>query len=246
MLLAIDAGNTNIVFALYEDETQKKQWRVETQAFKAIPSFDGMTDVSDVIICSVVPKINYTLTQACQQSLKIKPVFVTHKNIDIGINIDKPEQMGADRLVGTSAAIALYQTPYKSPCVIVDFGTATTFDVIDEKGVHQGGIIAPGVNLSLSALEQAAAQLPDIQIEKPDAVIGKNTFHAMQSGIYYGYISMIEGLLKRISEEIGVKPFVIATGGLAPLFERGTDIFDITDQDLIMKGLVHIHKVIRN
>ena len=242
MLLAIDAGNTNIVFALYDGREQVKQLRVETDGFKEIPSFDGLTEVKDIIICSVVPKVNEALTQACKNSFAIEPVFITHNNIDIKINIDKPEQMGTDRLVGASAARALYQ----APCVVVDFGTATTFDVIDESATHQGGVIAPGVNLSLQALEQAAAQLPDIKIEKPSHIIGKNTLDAMRSGIYYGYISMIEGVVKRISEEMGAKPFIIATGGLAPLFERGTDIFDITDQDLIIKGLVHMHKIIKN
>ena len=146
--------------------------------------------------------------------------------------------MGADRLVAAIAAQAYGQTP----AVIVDFGTATTFDVINQDGAHIGGVIASGINLSLSALEQAAAQLPDIQIEKPSKVIGTNTKDAMQSGIYWGYMSLIEGVIAKITDEMEAKPFVIATGGLAPLFEKGTDIFDALDQDLIMKGLVHIHK----
>lgn len=240
MLLAIDAGNTNIVFALYEGEIQKQQWRVETTA-NLDSVFNDIKSATDVVICSVVPKVNDALTKACQQYFNITPDFITYQNIDVDVEIDTPEQMGTDRLVGASAAVEFYQ----SPAVIIDFGTATTFDVVNKGGVHQGGVIAPGVNLSLSALEQAAAQLPDIKIEKPDTIIGKNTLAAMQSGIYWGYISMIEGVLKRISKEIGTKPFVIATGGLAPLFEQGTDIFDIIDQDLIMKGLVHMHKVIK-
>jgi type III pantothenate kinase len=187
-----------------------------------------------------VPQINDILVQACEAQFQVTPVFVRHENIDIKINIDKPAQLGTDRMVGASAAVAYYQ----APCIIVDFGTATTFDVIDSEGVLQGGVISSGVNLSLSALEQAAAQLPDIQIEAPKQVVGKNTVDAMQSGIYWGYISMVEGVITKIAEEMGQKPYVIVTGGLAPLFERGTDIFNIIDQDLIMKGLVHMHKVL--
>lgn len=245
MLLAIDVGNTNIVFEIYENERQKKQWRVETsepltETFQTIRS--EFPYIKDIIVCSVVPKINDLLTKSGQQYFEAQPIFVTHENIDIEINIDQPEQLGADRMVGASAAVAFYQ----NPAVIVDFGTATTFDVIDVTGAHQGGIIAPGIHLSLSALEQAAAQLEIIQIEKPAKVIGGNTQDAMQSGIYWGYLGLIEGTIQRIADEMGVKPFVIATGGLAPLFEKGTDIFDIIDQDLIMRGLVHIHKVVKN
>ena len=244
MLLAIDAGNTNIVFAVYKGDDKQEQWRVETQkpCRETLASISNNYNISGVVICSVVPEVNDALTKLCDEAFKLNPIFITYENIDIETSLDNPKQLGADRMVGVSAAIAHYQTPV----IIVDFGTATTFDVVDDKGMHLGGVIAPGVNLSLLALEQAASQLPDMKIEKPNKAIGTNTLDAMQSGIYYGYIGLIEGTIKRIIEELGTKPFVIATGGLAPLFDQGTDIFDSTDQDLIMRGLVHIHKVIQN
>lgn len=244
MLLAIDAGNTNICFAVYDDKTQKKLWRLETQKpvddiFEEIKS--EYPHIKDVIICSVVPITNEPLTKACQKYLDTTPDFITHENIDIKINIDTPKQLGADRMVGASAAVKFYQ----APAIVVDFGTSTNFDVIDSNGAHCGGVLATGARLSLSALSDRAAQLPEIKIEKPKKVIGTNTIDAMQSGIYWGYIGLVEGTVKRISEEMGVKPFVIATGGLAPLYMQGTQIFDILDQDLLMKGLVHMHKVIK-
>ena len=240
LLLAIDVGNTNVVFALYDGETQITQWRVETSNFNAEDKLDVIeaSKVSDVIVCSVVPDVNKIIERICQEKFNIAPVFITHENCGIDIDIDTPSQMGADRLV---VAVAAYGFGHL-PAIIVDLGTATTFDVINEKGVHCGGVIAPGINLSLAALEQAAAQLPDIEIAKTKNVIGKNTKDAMQSGIYWGYISLIEGLIEKLSGEISGKPHVIATGGLAPLFEQGTNKFDFVDSDLIMKGLVHIHK----
>ena len=241
MLLAIDVGNTNICFAIYDGDDKTQQWRVETEAFPSFTFEEGLS-VSDIIVCSVVPNINESLIALCQKTFNITPDFVTHDNIDIDIQIDVAKQLGTDRLVGASAAVS----HYKTPAIIVDLGTATTFDVVDAGGAHKGGVIAPGIRLSLAALEQAAAQLPDIKIEKPDKVIGTNTKDAMQSGIYWGYIGLIEGTIARITEEIGDKPFIIATGGLSPLFASGTDVFDVIDQDLIMKGLVHMHKVIRN
>ena len=200
--------------------------------------------VEDIIICSVVPPVNEALVTACQESFGKTPIFVTHENIDIPLNIETPAQLGTDRMVGASAAVAYYQ----NPCIVVDFGTSTNFDVVDATGAHIGGVLATGARLSLAALSDGAAQLPEIKIEEPPSVIGKNTVDAMQSGIYWGYISKVEGIIAKISKEMpnknNVKPFVIGTGGLAPLFERGTDIFDIIDQDLIMKGLVHMHKVL--
>jgi type III pantothenate kinase len=242
MLLAIDAGNTNIVFAIYDDEEQVEQCRLDTVT-GSIPEVindiaQKYPDIKNVIISSVVPKANEAFKKSCSYLLKVEPVFVTHENIGIEIDLDRPEEVGADRIVNAVAVLH----DYKKPAVIVDFGTATTFDIVDGQGRYGGGVIAPGINLSLSALEQAAAQLPDIKIEKPKNVIGKNTIDAMQSGIYWGYIGLIEGTIQRIADEMGVKPFVIATGGLAPLFDKGTDMIKQVDQDLTMKGLVQIHK----
>ena len=239
MLLTIDAGNTNICFAVYDGDKQVEFARVETDKLEKIPSFEEKA-ITDIIICSVVPPVNDALITACEQQFQVTPTFVTHENIDIPLNIETPAQLGTDRMVGASAAVAYYQ----NPCIVVDFGTSTNFDVVDASGAHIGGVLATGARLSLAALSDGTAQLPEIKIEEPSSVIGKNTIDAMQSGIYWGYISKVEGIIAQISKEMGVKPFVIGTGGLAPLFERGTDIFDIIDQDLIMKGLVHMHKVL--
>lgn len=252
MLLAIDAGNTNIVFAIYDGEEQIEQCRLDTIT-GSIPEVindiaQKYPNIRNVIISSVVPKANDAFEKACTYLLKITPVFVNHENAGIKIDLDKPQEVGADRIVN---AIAVLQD-YSSPAIIVDFGTATTFDVVDGQGCYAGGVIAPGINLSLQALEQAAAKLPGIKIKKPEKIIGKNTIDAMQSGIYWGYISLIEGTIKRIADEMGAEPRVIATGGLAPLFEKGTDMIEVVDGDLTMKGLLHIHaqqnqkNVIRN
>lgn len=243
MLLAIDAGNTNIVFAVYDGQEQLEQCRLETTG--NIPEVmsdiaQKYPDISDVIISSVVPKINDALEKSCTYLLKTDPVFVTHENAGIKIDIDKPEQLGADRIVGAVAAVNFYQTP----AIVVDFGTSTNFDVINAEGAHCGGVLATGAKLSLAALVSAAEKLSDIAIEQPGKVIGRNTVDAMQSGIYHGYISMVEGMVQKIAAEMGVKPFVIATGGLATLFDKGTDVFDVVDPDLLMKGLVRIHEQI--
>lgn len=241
MLLAIDIGNTNIVMAVYDGQAQ--------QCFERVPTEQGAeallndlskryANISAIIVSSVVPQINDKVVQQCETFFNLAPHFVTYENIDIGIDIDTPEKLGADRMVGASAVVAYYSVP----AVIVDFGTSTNFDVIDGQGRHCGGVLATGARLSLNALVDAAAQLPEIEIAKPNKVIGRDTKSAMQSGMYWGYVSMVEGVVRRIETEMGEKPFVIATGGLAPLFE-GEHIFDAIDPDLIMKGLVHLHEV---
>jgi len=236
MLLAIDIGNTNIVFAVYDGQKQRKSWRSETDA-DITPILSEMFEIEAIIVCSVVPRVKDHIIETCETKFKITPVFITHQNAGIDITLDAPHEVGADRLVNAVAVSA----HYKSPAVIVDFGTATTFDVIDKNGAYCGGVIAPGINLSLQALHMAAAKLPEIGVEKPEKVIGRNTKEAMQSGIYWGYIGLIEGTIKRITEEMGVTPYVLATGGLAPLFDSGTDMIDTIDGNLTMKGLVHIH-----
>lgn len=238
-ILAIDVGNTNIVTALYNRTEQQNLWRVETSkplddVFQEIDHVDG------VIVSSVVPNVNDSLMAAAKKHLSVTPIFVTHDNAGIEIDLDNPNEVGADRLVNAVAVLA----EYNKPAIIVDFGTATTFDVVDGQGRYAGGVIAPGINLSLSALEQAAAKLPDIKIEKPNQVIGKNTIDAMQSGIYWGYIGLIEGTIKRIEGELGQECLIIATGGLAPLFAKGTDKIETIDGDLTLKGLIHINKAI--
>lgn len=230
MLLAIDIGNTNIVCGLFDGDTLQKTWRQKT----SLPFLCDEQGIDDVIVSSVVPDKN----QEISDFFEGKITFVTNDNAGVTVNLDNPEEVGADRLVNAVAVNALYN----KPAIIVDFGTATTFDVVDGQGAYHGGIIAPGINLSLKALGDAAANLPVLKVEKPPQVVGKNTVDAMQSGVYWGYIGLIEGNIKRIQEEIGEDCTVIATGGLAPLFAEGTDMLPIIDPDLTLKGLLQINK----
>lgn len=251
MLLAIDAGNTNVLFALFEDETLKGSWRIRTEATRTADEYaalliqlfatDGFTfkQVSKVMMSSVVPDANRHLIELSQKNFKIDPVLITNRNVApyLEIEIDKPEEAGTDRLMNALAVL----THYQSPAVVVDFGTSTNFDVVNKNGAFCGGVLAPGVNLSASALHAAAAKLPRVDIRKPEKVIGTNTVEAMRSGLYWGYIGMIEGVLMRIEKELGSKPLVIATGGLASIYADGTEMIDVVDETLTLKGLVRLH-----
>ncbi len=239
MLLAIDIGNTNTVLALFEGEALIRSWRIET----GVGAYDiPKENISDVIVSSVVPDEDKKLQEFCRKNFSVEPVFVTAEIAGLKVDLDKPEEIGADRLVN---AVAVVQD-YKAPAIVVDFGTATTFDVIDEQGHYKGGVIAPGVNLSVEALERAAAKLPKVDIKKPPQVIGKNTIDAIQSGIYWGYVGLIEGLIEKITEEMGAKPFVLATGGLAPLFAPAIDLIEKVDEELTLKGLLRIYQAQKN
>ena len=256
MLLAIEAGNTNVVFALYDGKNIIHSWRCKTDGGRTADEYASwlyplflqnnltFSDVKDAIISSVVADTNFNLLRLCEKHFSQKPIFVGQDDIKlpIKINIKKPEEMGADRLLHAMAVRA----HYKYPAIVVDFGTSTTYDVIDDHGDHCGGIISPGVNLSLAALRQAAAALPKIAIRKTDTVIGKDTVHAMQSGIYWGVISSVEGMITRLMNEMGVKPYVIATGGLSPLFADGTKMIDKYDEDLTMKGLISVYDFVKS
>jgi len=250
MLLAIDAGNTNIVFAVYDGEKQKHVWRCQTNSGRTADEYGAwlfqlftqeniqFAQITDAVLCSVVPDANFHLVQLCRKMFRCEPLVVSHETVDLKISLDKPAEVGADRLVNAVAVLAFY----KAPAVVIDFGTATTFDVVDASGAYLGGVIAPGVNLSMSALHQAAAKLPKIGIKKTQSVIGTDTVSAMQSGVYWGYVSMIEGMLRRIETELGVKPLVLATGGLADLFGDTVPVIEKVDKDLTLKGLLHIYK----
>ncbi|MGZ9108348.1 MAG: type III pantothenate kinase [Micavibrio sp.] len=254
MLLAVDAGNTNIVFAVYGDTgiAPLHVWRSRTDSTRTADEYAGWLlqmfalhnldrkQIRHAMISSVVPDANFHLNLLCQTLFGIEAAFIGQKGLDTGVVIDlpHPEQLGADRIVNTVAMLADY--PY--PALVIDFGTATTFDVINEQGHFCGGVIAPGANLSMAALHQAAAQLPKVSVNKPPAVIGTDTVSAMQSGIYWGYIGLIEGMVQRISTELGQKPFVLATGGLAGLFAGDTDCIDKIDSDLTLRGLLYLHR----
>ncbi|HVY13521.1 MAG TPA: type III pantothenate kinase [Alphaproteobacteria bacterium] len=250
MLLAIDAGNTNVVFAAFEGEVLKGSWRCATEVRRTRDEFCAFldyclhaaglkrTDFKHAIIASVVPDLDFTLKTLCRQDFGCEPLIIAHGQCELGINVllPRPQEVGADRLVNAVAARHLYG----DPLVIIDFGTATTFDVVDQEG-YRGGVIAPGINLSLEALHRAAAKLPRVNVDRPAHVIGTSTIEAMQSGIYWGYISLIEGLVERIGKDYARHSpkamKVIATGGLSPLFQAGTKVIQHTNADLTLTGL---------
>ncbi len=250
MLLAIDVGNTNITFAAFSGKSLVKEWRIATSASRTAEEYGvwlsqamaidklKTADIKNVIIGTVVPGALFNLVGLCKRYFQCTPLVIGEDNVDLGMipQIDNPNEAGADRLVDAVAA----HSKYGGPLIVLDFGTATTLDVVDENGNYAGGIIAPGVNLSLDALHAAAAKLRRIAVNKPAHVIGKNTVECMQSGIYWGYISMVEGLIKRMKDEFGSDMKTVATGGLASLFAKGTDAIDYIDKDLTLSGLVEI------
>ncbi|MDJ0950398.1 MAG: type III pantothenate kinase [Alphaproteobacteria bacterium] len=252
MLLAIDSGNTNVVFAIYDGDDRRGEWRSATNANRTADEYavwlsqlmglSGLTrdDIDAAIIASVVPKADHPLRSLCRQYFSCEPVLIGAPGVDLGIRVlvDNPAEVGADRLVNTVGA----RTRFPGPLIIIDFGTATTFDVVDGDGNYFGGVIAPGINLSLEALDAAAAKLPRVAIERPAKVIGRGTVSAMQSGIFWGYVGLIEGLVERIRDEFGAEMTVIATGGLAPLFADATPAIEHLDSDLTLRGLLAIHR----
>lgn len=252
MLLAIDAGNTNIVFAVYDGKERRAMWRCKTDAARTADEYVAFLSqlcetskiefksISNVIVSSVVPDVNFPLRQLAFQGFGKKAKFIGKEIKDVGLKIklEKPEEIGADRMVNAIAVLKYYQ----APAIVVDFGTATTFDVIDKSGAFCGGAIAAGVNLSISALHMAAAKLPKVSVSRPKKSIGSNTVSAMQSGIYWGYVGLVDGMLRRISAEMKTKPLILATGGLAPLFQGDIPLIDKIDEELTLKGLLSIHE----
>ncbi len=246
MLLAIDAGNTNVVFAVHDGIEWRGRWRIATRDDRTSDEYAvwlltlfqhvGLkaTDVTRCVIGTVVPAALYDLRRLSRSWFDCEPL-IARAPLDWGfeIRVDQPNEVGADRLLNSLAA----HTLYRGPLIVIDFGTATTFDVVAEDGAYVGGVIAPGISLSIEALHRAAARLPRIGIGRPQAVIGRATVPAMQSGIYWGYIGLIEGLVSRIRTEYGAPLKVVATGGLAPLFAEGTTIIEKTDPDITLEGL---------
>ncbi len=253
MLLAIDSGNTNAVFAVYEGDTLRASWRISTNARRTadeyaiwltqLLSLEGFrpADIDAAIIGNVVPDAMFHLIQLCQRYLKCEPLVVGRANctVGIGIDVDMPARdVGADRVANSVAA----GDRYKPPLMVVDFGTATNFDIVDKHGNYCGGVIAPGPNLALQALEMAAAQLPHVAMVRPPKVVGRATVPAMQSGVFWGYVGLVEGIVRRICEERGEAMEVVATGGLAPLFAGATEAIDKVDRDLTLWGLRLIYR----
>ena len=251
MLLAIDAGNTNIVFAVYDGAEIRAQWRLVTQASRTSDEYavwlsqllalEGLSfaDLGQAIIATVVPAVLFDLRAMCRRYLKCEPLIVGDPALDLGIkaNVDRPHAVGPDRLCNTVAA----HERYKGAVIVVDFGTATNFDIVAENGDFDGSVIAPGANLSLEALHQAAALLPRVAIHRIQTVIGRDTVPSMQSGVYWGYVGLIEGLIARIRAEYGKPMTVVATGGLANLFRPDIPALEHIDPDLTIRGLMLIH-----
>lgn len=243
-IMVIDVGNTNTVFALVNSNGIFHKWRMSTIVHRTADEYEthlnafiskiNNLDIFDVIISSVVPAVNHELKSFISRFFNISPKIIGD-NITpkLTVSLDRPDEVGADRLVNSLAANKIYG----SSIIVVDFGTATTFDIVDENGSYIGGIISPGVHLSMDALDKATARLPRIAISKPNRVIGINTISAMQSGIFWGYIGLLEGVIDRIKDENDKVIKVVATGGLSKLFKPYTEVIDFIDEDLTLKGI---------
>jgi type III pantothenate kinase len=249
MLLAVDAGNTNLVFALVKDGEIRARWRIATDARRTADQYavwlhqllelEGYhsADVSAVIIGTVVPRALHNLEVLATKYFHLEPLIAGEGAAawPLQLDVDEPQSVGADRALNAIAAHA----KHPGDLIVIDFGTATTFDVVDSSGAYKGGIIAPGINLSLDALVSATAKLPRIAIEAPvqTTVIGRTTESQMIIGIYWGYVAMLEGLTDRIKRELGKPVTVVATGGLADLFDKHTNVFEAIEPDLTIQGL---------
>jgi type III pantothenate kinase len=249
MLLAIEQGNTNTLFAVHDGSNWVAQWRAGTDPMRTADEYAvwlsqllamnglSLTAMDACVISSVVPQSLFSLRNLARRYLHLEPLVVG-ENVDLGIEIriEKPSEAGADRLVNAIGA----HCRYPGALLIVDSGTATTFDLVAADGAFEGGVIAPGINLSVQALHDAAARLPRVAIQRPARVIGRDTVSAMQSGIFWGYVGLIEGLVARIKDERGERITVIGTGGVASLFHGATDAIDLFDPDLTIHGLLEI------
>lgn len=250
MLLAVDVGNTNTLFAVHDGEGWRAQWRMATDASRTADEYVvwlaqlmrlceiGVSDIDACVISTVVPQSAFHLRNLSRRYMEVEPVVIGLDGADPGVAIliDRPEEVGADRLVNALGAYVAHG----GPLLVVDSGTATTIDVVNADGAFAGGIIAPGINLSMEALHSAAAKLPRVEIRKPPEVIGRNTVCAMQSGVFWGYIGLIDGLIARMKAEYGAPMKVVATGGVVSLFEGAAGSIDAYDPDLTIRGLYEI------
>lgn len=251
MLLTIDTGNTNTVFAVHDGKQWRAQWRTATVTGRTADEYIvwlaelmrmqqlKTDDITGCIVSTVVPQSLFNLRNLARRYFGIEPMVVG-ENVDIGVpvRLDNPREVGADRLVNAVGAFV----EHGGPLLIVDSGTATTFDVVGADGGFEGGIISPGINLSMQALHDAAAKLPRVAIERPARTIGRNTVEAMQAGVFWGYICLIEGLIARVKQEYGQPLKVVATGGVASLFEGATASIDVFDPDLTSHGLLELYR----
>jgi len=251
MLLAIEQGNTNTLFAVHDGHDWIAQWRSATDSSRTADEYGvwlsqlltmhALTfgDIDACIVSSVVPQSLFNLRNLARRYLKVEPLVIGENAVlGIDVRIEKPSEAGADRLVNTIGAYI----GHGGDLIVIDSGTATTFDVVGHDGAFEGGVIAPGINLSMQALHEAAAKLPRVAIKRPQHVIGLDTVGAMQSGVFWGYVALIEGLVDRIKAQYERPMTVIATGGVASLFEGATTKIDKFDADLTLKGLLEIHR----
>ncbi len=251
MLLAIDAGNTAVKLGVFRGQELQASWRLNRDRLRTDDEYGiqlrtlfevaglNAKDVAAIIISSVVPDLNYTLQWMSERYLNVTPIFVDHTT-DTGLQIlyDRPAELGADRIVDAVAAVE----KYGAPCIVIDFGTATTFNAINSKREYLGGIIAPGIMTAADALVERTAKLPRVDFERPQNVIGSSTVGALQSGMFYGTVSLVDGLIEQIRESMGGSPKVIATGGLAPLMEHASEYIDTLDETLTLDGLRIIYE----
>jgi len=249
MLLAVDVGNTNVVFALFDKAILKARWRIATDPRRTgdeyavwllqLLDIEGIknAEIDNIIIGSVVPRAVHNLTVLAEKYFSVTPLIAGQEPAGwtMAIDVEEPRSLGADRALNALAA----HTKYGGDLIIIDFGTATTFDVVDFTGAYKGGIIAPGINLSLDALVSNTAKLPRVAIEDPGSsnVIGRNTEEQMLIGVFWGYVSLMEGLISRLKTQVGRPVKVVATGGLAGLFHQRSDLFYAVDTDLTLDGL---------
>ncbi|MCP2678600.1 type III pantothenate kinase [Maricaulaceae bacterium NA33B04] len=250
MLLAIDCGNTNTLFAVHDGDDWRAQWRTSTDSTRTADEFAvwlsqllqlqnlTLKDITGCVISSVVPQSIFNLRNLSRRYFNAEPIVVGDPELDLGVtvNLSRPQDAGADRLVNALGC----RVKYDGALLIVDSGTATTFDVVSAEGAFEGGVIAPGINLSMQALHKAAARLPRIAIEKPQRVLGKDTVGAMQSGVFWGYIDLIDGLVERLKAEYGHPMTVIATGGVTSLFDGAARTIDHYDTDVTIRGLLEV------
>src|SRR2546426_5128185 len=246
MLLVIDIGNTNTSLGVFDGDTLVTHWRLTTARSRTVDEWGvharnlfalaelDFKAIDAIAIASVVPPLNFTLKRMAEVYFQLTPLFVDN-TVDTGVPIlyQPPSDVGADRIVDAVAAIK----KYGAPCLVVDFGTATTFDAINARGEYLGGVITPGITISADALFERAAKLPRVEIKGPRKVIGSATVEAMQSGLYYGYVGLVDDILRRMIAELGGSPRVIATGGLAPLIAKGSQYVETVDETLTLEGL---------
>jgi type III pantothenate kinase len=249
MLLVLDVGNTNTTLGLYNGDTLTHSWRLTSERQRTVDEYGIMCrsllnlcdlksdSITGIAVSSVVPPLDFTLYKMAEIYFNMQPLFISAKNAGMPLRIDNPAEVGSDRIVNAVAAFE----KYGGAAIIVDFGTATNFDVISKNGEYMGGIICPGIQISADALFQRAARLYRVDIRHPEKVIGTNTTACVQSGLYYGSIGLVDGILEKMIEELGVEAHVIATGGLAPLISKGSRLIQSVDQDLTLEGLKLIY-----